>query len=204
MKPYFLFSILLFSFSSAYLNAEVLNFDVSGYNRQLFKYNDVCKEMGIKHLLIVEPLDPLHIDCMGKRVSIKKFCLKKLDQSLKQKFLRGYVNKKLNEVVCETGDEAFVSIGCDKRDKHFCKDPTKGCSQLKSIYAHAHEVDYHSFIKKDVDDVLNCYFSFPVRMRAAKVREVFAPLPFEEEPVIDKDIFKFDKVQKRYLKNPKP
>lgn len=159
----------------------------------------------MKHLLLVEVLDPLHIDCMGNKVSVKDFCLKKLDDSQKEKFLRGYVNSKLGEVACEMGDEALVSIGCDKRDKNFCKEPAVGCSRLKKIYAHAHEVDYHSFIKKDVDDVLNCYFSLPLHMKAAKVKEVFDPLPFEEKPIIDRDIFEFDRNPKRYLnKKTKP
>jgi hypothetical protein len=181
--------------------AEVLKFDISGYKRDLHKYEEVCKEMGIKHLLLVEPIDPLHLDCMGNRISVKKFCLKKLGGEKKERFLRGYINKKLGEVVCEMGDEALVSIGCDKRDKHFCKEPAKGCAKLKKVYAHAHEVDYHSFIKKDVDNVLNCYFSLPIHMKAAKVKEVLDPLPFEEEPIIDKDIFGFDHNPKRYLQN---
>ena len=161
--------------------------------------------MGIKHLLLVEPLGPLQLDCMGNKVSIKKFCLKKLDETKRDRFLRGYINKKLGEVVCEMGDEALVSIGCDKRDKHFCKKPAEGCAKLKGVYAHAHEVNYHSFIKKDVDNVLNCYFSLPLHMKAAKVKEVLNPLPFEEEPIIDKDIYEFDLNPKRYLqKNKSP
>ena len=159
--------------------------------------------MGVNHLLLVEVIDPLHVDCMGNKISVKSFCLKKLEKDQKDKFLRGYINTKLGEVVCEMGNEALVSIGCDKRDKHFCKEPAKGCSKLKNVYAYAHEVDYHSFIKKDVDNVLNCYFSLPLHMKAASIKKDQGFLPFEEEPVIDKDIFKFDHNPKSYLKKKK-
>jgi hypothetical protein len=186
--------IFLFILSVPTSFSEVLKFDVSGYKRELFSYKEVCEEMGVKHLVMIEVLDPVHLDCMGKKVNVKNFCLKKVNNG---NFIRGYINSKLSEVACEMGREAFVSIGCDKRDKHFCKNPIKGCEKLNRIFAHSHALNHYSFNEKDVDNVLNCYFSLPVKLKQAKVKEVAYP-PFKQEPVIDDDIFEFDKVQKRF------
>lgn len=141
---------------------------------------------------MVDVLDPIHLDCMGEKVSVKDFCLKKIN---KEQFIRGYINSKLNEVACEMGSEAFLSIGCDKRDKHYCQNPIEGCRKLNKIFAYSHTLNHHSFNEKDVDNVLNCYYSLPVKLKQAKVRELPYP-PFEQEPVIDEDLFEFDKVQK--------
>lgn len=190
MKPFFL---ILF-FISPSIFAEVLKFDITGYNRKLFSYKDVCQEMGAKHLLIIDVISPLELDCMGKRVSVKDFCLKKVNP---QKFLRGYVSTKLKEVTCEMGDEALLSLACNKQDRRFCDKPQAGCEQLQKIYAFGHSLDHFSYNEKDVDDILNCYFSRPIKYKQAKVKEVYTPFE-EEDAIIDNDIFKFDKVQKDY------
>lgn len=188
MKP---FLFLLFLISSP-LFAEVIKFDITGYDRKLYSYKEVCKEMGGKHLLIIDVISPLELDCMGKRVSVKDFCLKKVDP---EKFLRGYVSTKLKEVTCEMGEEALLSLACNKQDRRFCDKPQAGCEQLQKIYAHGHSLDHFSYNEKDVDDILSCYFARPVKLKQAKVKEVFEPFK-EEDPIIDKDLFKFDKVQK--------
>jgi|GEM_PF-567465 len=183
------FLIFLTIFTSSLSFAEVLKFDVSGYKRELYSYKLVCEKMGLKHLLMIDVIDPSNLDCMGKKVSIKKFCLQEVGES---KFLRGYINTKLSEVVCEKGNKAFLSIGCDKRDKRYCKAPMDGCMKLGKFFAHSHKLSHHSFVEKDVDNVLNCYFDFP------ELKKPVEKWSFKEPEVIDKDIFAFDKVQKEY------
>lgn len=174
------------------LQAEVLNFKVTGYKRSLHKYTDICKAMGIEHTLLIDVKDPIRLDCMGTIVHMKDFCK---TQPRKGKLLRGYLNQKLQEGVCEFGTAALVSIGCDKRDKKYCENPNQGCNKLQKIYSQELTLDYHSFIEKDVDDVLNCYYSLPVEEKKIDISKV--PLPFQEKDVIDRDIFAFDKVKKR-------
>ncbi len=151
--------------------------------------------MGVKHLLLVDVINPIELDCMGKKVSIKDFCLKKVK---KDKFLRGYVNSKFKEVKCEMGDEAVLSLACNKEDRAFCKDPEKGCKKLLKAYAHSHTLNHYSYIEKDVDEVLNCFYSHPDNLKQVKLEKEYRPYK-EEELVIDKDLFKFDKVQNRPL-----
>lgn len=149
-----LISIIVFLFSG--LRAEVLKLDVSGRSDEYFSFQEACETMGHKHNLLIEHPDLLTLDCMNKKIFVKDFCLKKI--STEKNLLRGYVQPKLKEVVCESGQQVILSIACDKRDKKYCKDPIKGCQELQSIYAHSLKLYHHSFLEKDVDDVLNCYF----------------------------------------------
>jgi hypothetical protein len=190
VKPFFIVFLFYFSFP---LQAEVLKFDIVGYQRDLYSYSEVCKKMVSEHMILVSVKDPATLDCMGTAVKIKSFCEK---HGRKQDFLRGYANTKLQEVTCEYGKKAFLSLGCDKAHKHFCQIPQKGCEELKKVYADSLEIENHAFIEKDVDNVLNCYF-------AAKVKEqpeiITRPVrPWEEKEVIDRDMFEFSKVQKDF------
>ncbi|MCR9205990.1 MAG: hypothetical protein NXH75_15510, partial [Halobacteriovoraceae bacterium] len=173
------------------LNAEVLNFKITGYKRSLHKYSEICKAMGVRHTLLVDVRDTVRLDCMGTVVHMKDFCK---SQPRKGKLLRGYLNTKLQEGVCEFGTAAMVSIACDKRDKKYCAKPEMGCGWLQKVYSHELTLDYHSFIEKDVDNVLNCYYSKPIEEKKIDISKV--PLPYKEKEVIDRDIFAFDKVKK--------
>lgn len=144
------------------------------------------------HMLLVSVKNPAALDCMGKEVRISQFCEEKVE---KKNFLRGYVNTKLEEVTCEYGLKAFLSLGCDKSHKRFCREPEKGCLSLRGVYAKSLELDHHAFVEKDVDDVLNCYYGVP---EVEKVKSISRPLrEWEMEPVIDKDIFEFSKVKNK-------
>ncbi|PIP95210.1 MAG: hypothetical protein COW00_13750 [Bdellovibrio sp. CG12_big_fil_rev_8_21_14_0_65_39_13] len=151
------FSLILFFFLSSCLRAEVLKHDVIARDEQYIAFNDVCEFMGHKHNLIIEHDSLTTLDCMGSKVNVFEYCLKKYGKE--KKILRGYIQTKLKEVVCESGEQVTLSIGCDKRDQHFCKDPIKGCEELRKIYAYSLTLFHHSFIPKDVDDGLNCYYS---------------------------------------------
>lgn len=189
----YIFLILIFSLSSP-LCAEVLKFDITGYKRDLYTYKAVCQEMGHKNLLLVEPKNVMHMDCMGEVVNIRSFCQR---VSPKETFLRGYINEKMKEVVCMHGKSAFLSIGCDKRDKVYCESPKEGCLRLNRIYAYSHQLEYHSFIEKDVDNVLNCHFQKKTTKLVKKPRFV---IPGEEPPVIEADLFSGKKVKKSDVK----
>lgn len=194
-----LFILLSFLGFGLPLYSEVLKFDVTGYKRDIYSYKAVCKEMGHKELLLVAPKNVMHMDCMGKIVNITDFCLKVGPQ---KNFLRGYINEKMKEVVCTRGKSAFLSIGCDKRDKVYCEEPLEGCKRLNKVYASSHVLGYHAFIEKDVDNVLNCFFQEPAPKKVAKPRFV---IPGEEPPVIGPDLFGRKNIKKsdiEYLSTP--
>ncbi len=170
--------------------AEVLKFDIVGYQRKLFSYKEVCQKMVSKHMLLVSVKNPAVLDCMGKEVKVSDFCQDKVE---KKNFLRGYANTKLEEVTCEYGVKAFLSLGCDKAHKSFCEDPEKGCTSLKKVYAHSLELDHHAFLEKDIDNVLNCYYGHP---EVKKAEIIGRPVrEWEMDPIIDTDLFEFSKSQ---------
>jgi len=194
----FLFSLLFLFFTNA-PGAEVLKFDITGYKRELFSYKQVCEKMGHKDLLLVEPKNVMHMDCMGEIVNIKEFCAQ---VTPKEDFLRGYINLKMKEVVCTRGKAAFLSIACDKRDKVYCEKPKEGCERLNKVYAAGHELEYHTFIEKDVDNVLNCFFQVAAVEKKKKPRFI---IPGEEETVIEPDLFSRKEIKKssiEYLNAP--
>ena len=172
----------------------MLDFDITGYKRSLHSYQDICKGLGIKHVLLVEVKDTLRLDCMGKILHIFDFCRK---QPKKGNFLRGYINKKLHEGVCEYGKATHLSLACDKKDNKFCIDPKAGCEKLRRYYSSELQLDHHSLIEKDVDNILNCYYS---KEEEIKVETSDSVLPFNEKEVIDRDLFSFEKVKKSSTK----
>ncbi len=171
---------------------EVLKYDITGYDRTLHSYKEVCEKLGHKELLMIDYVDALHLDCMGTKISVKDFCLK---DKQKKNLLRGFVNPRLKEVTCQYGTAAFVSIACDKRDKHLCSKPKQGCEKLNEIYALSHKLFEYSFVEKDVDNVLNCMYQ---RKDIPEIEKVTTKilLPYQEKEVIDRDIFAYDQVKK--------
>ena len=149
-----IFFAFFFLFSAS---GEVLQYQVSGLQKKRFEYKEVCKELGIQHLLMVHPINTRKLDCMGTEVDVALFCEQRFGGN--KEFLRSYVNKNMEEVVCELGKSVTLSIGCDKKDKKWCKQPPRSCNKLKDYYARNLELVYNSHLKKDVDDVLNCYYT---------------------------------------------
>jgi hypothetical protein len=137
---------------SELIAAKVLKFEIFQKKRQLFQYKEACTKMGLKHQLLSGAVNTLTLDCMGKEVRVQDFCLKVLDKEVN--FLRGYINKKMNEIVCEAGKSARLSILCDKKDKKYCKRPKKSCQKFRKTYAYDLKLDHHSVL----ENILNCHY----------------------------------------------
>ena len=189
---FLIFVLLFFSLTN---NAEVLKYDITGYKRTLHTYKDVCEKFGHKELLIIDVTNPIELDCMGYKVSIKDFCQKDELPPNGVSLLRGYVNQRMSEVVCEYGKSAFLSLSCDKKTGHYCKTAETGCSRLNDIYAYNHQLFEASVVEKKGQKVLSCLYERGEAKNTAEVTTKIL-LPFQEEEVIDKDIFAFDKVRK--------
>ena len=138
------------------LRAEVLKLDITSRHEEYVPFKEACEFMCFKHNLLIEFPDLHTLDCMNNKFAVKDFCIKKFGSEYK--ILRGYVQPKLKEVACESGEQVMLSLACDKRDRDYCKDPKKGCEKLRETYAYSLKLYHHSFLEKDVDDVLNCYY----------------------------------------------
>ncbi|MCP4912517.1 MAG: hypothetical protein GY909_05315 [Oligoflexia bacterium] len=155
MNKKILISLLFFVLSLGAW-AKLLKHQITDRSRSIFTYHQVCMANGVKHLPLVSALNTYELDCMGKTVNVQEFCQNKFKDD--PKLLRGFISKKLKEVVCEKGSMLEVSLSCDKKHLPFCKNPKMGCLNLKNIFAFNHKVEFVSFVKKDVDDQLNCIF----------------------------------------------
>lgn len=114
--------------------------------------------MGFKELLMIDIVNSTTIDCMTDKVTAKEFCQKKLkDDKL---FVRGFVDKKKEEVVCQKGHNVLLSLSCDEKHLFYCsKSSKKGCLALKRHFAINHEFIHSSILREKDIHILNCYYS---------------------------------------------
>lgn len=106
------------------------------------------------HTLFADPIDTHHMDCMSRKVNIKKFCLSQR-KIFKSPFLRGYINIKMKEAVCEAGTAMRLSVSCQEKLELCKNEPKKSCLNLKGLYAHDLEMNYAN----KTDEKLNCFFA---------------------------------------------
>ena len=128
--------------------------DIAGKKRYYTEYKKVCEKLGIKHSLIVEPIDTHTMDCMSRHVNIKKFCMSQKG-IFKSPFLRGYINTKMKEVVCEAGTAMKLSMKCNKYPQYCKTKPIESCKKLKSLYAE----DLESKYATKLDGEIHCYYA---------------------------------------------
>jgi hypothetical protein len=96
---------------------------------------------------------------MGKSVDVQKFCHKEWGKE--PKYLRGYVNQKMKEVVCELGNAAKLNYRCQSKDS--CSSPQKSCLKLKKAFARNLKLEYFSLTDLEKEVRLNCYFTAVVK-----------------------------------------
>ena len=134
-------------------HAAILKHDISSIQNHDFTFREMCETMGSKNLEMISANSLSEIDCMGKTFKSIDFCLKKLP--LDKGLTRGIVDEKNKKIICETSTSVMLSISCDERDIKYCRDPKKGCEELKKIFAHSLELVHSSILEKKI----NCYFS---------------------------------------------
>ena len=142
-----------------YLEAKVVKYIPSGLKQKSWSVEKACEIMGHKNPLMVDMLNIAWIDCMGNRVSAKKFCLKMMPKKDKKIFfMRGLVDMKKKEMICYQGHSAVLSLECDKTHGRYCKDKKTGCDELKEHYAYGLDTIRSVVRKKKNVFLLNCYY----------------------------------------------
>ena len=128
------------------------------YNAQkeIFGFQEVCKNMLNKEISLVDVDSVGQLDCMGTKVSVRKFCLKKYFQD--HDFVRGYVDRKNQNVTCLKAKKVEIAYKCKKGDE-LCREPKKGCTQLRDVLAINHVRADYKIIKKETGEELNCEFA---------------------------------------------
>ncbi len=137
--------------------SKVLGHRVLSQKNINYTFKDVCLEIGVKDSLLLEAVDNHRLDCMGQIVKVGPFCQRKMAKN--KFFTRGYINRKMGEVICEAGAQVRLKIECDERDGKYCHSPKSGCDRLKSLFASRHDLNHFSVDSFDKKKVLNCHFS---------------------------------------------
>ncbi len=145
-------SILFISMGLGTTQARLLQNDVTGKETVTLNFKEACMLLGHTDLLLVDPVGRDQLDCMGKNIKIIDSCLKKKERE----FLKAYILEK--EVVCEYGKQVILSLSCDERDKHYCKDPQKSCEKLKELFAKNLNLMRQALVERSEGKVLNCFF----------------------------------------------
>ena len=127
--------LLLFTFSTF---ANVTSELVTGADRKLFSFKEVCDSFGVKDVLLRSKASSTKIDCMGKEFPISRFCEKKFSNT--SNYTKARFDIVDGQVTCHFSDTVILELVCDKKYAKFCKNTKKSCEDLKQEFAYALEV----------------------------------------------------------------
>ncbi len=158
-------TLLLFSSLSF---AGVIKDDVATTEKARFDFKTVCSKMVTHESPLIEVVSGTELDCMGKKISVNKFCEKEMVQD--PYYLRAYVDRDMKEVVCHSGKKVLFKYQCVKlTDRSLCESAAKNsCTQIKEKLAKSLDLVHASTTKNEKGiKELNCYFeSLPLRERS--------------------------------------
>jgi hypothetical protein len=148
--------------------ANVIQDDVSTTEKLSFSFKEACQKMVSHETPLIEIVSGTELDCMGKKIAVGDFCEKVLAHD--PYYLRGYVDRVTEQVVCHSGKKVLFKYQCVKlADKHFCQNtPKNSCELIKSKLAKRLDL-VHSSITQNPKGIkeLNCYFeSLPLKEKS--------------------------------------
>jgi hypothetical protein len=160
--------ILLFFILSFSLQASVIQDDVSTTEKATFSFKHVCQKMVAHESPLIEVVSGTELDCMGKKISVAEFCDKELAQD--PYYLRAYIDKDLEQVICHSGKKVLFKYQCVKlAEKHLCEASAKlSCLLIKEKLAKRLDLIHSSHTQnpKGIKE-LNCYFeSLPLKEKS--------------------------------------
>ncbi len=153
---YLIFLQALFSF------AHIVQDDVTIVNKFPHKFYEVCKQSGYPDSPLIDVVSGTEIDCMGRKVDVSEFCDKSL--AADPYYLRAFIDKMKNEVVCITGKKVIFRYQCVKlSDRAICsKNARDSCTDVHKRLARRLELIHASYIRTDKGiKQLDCFFELP-------------------------------------------
>jgi len=142
---------------SKYTHSKVLDVWVGNQSSQHYLAKEICAHSGIRDVMLATVIDHHYVDCMGKKISTKNFCLSKKST----KFLRtiGFIEE--NKIVCHYGSQVRLTLSCTRQYRKFCQNSKKACQQLRGVYAHDLRLDHHGVGPSEgrSENLLRCHFS---------------------------------------------
>lgn len=147
------FILFLFFIQLSY--AAVLKNDVGVLKRKSFSLKQACEKSGLKDNLLVDAINSTTLDCMGRELSVRKFC-----QNIESdgwQLLRGFVSESKSQVYCEYGETVSLTLSCDKEHYQYCQNAKKGCDELREVFAMTLNLMHSSLTGRPKN--LNCHYS---------------------------------------------
>lgn len=141
--------VLLFSLFTSLVFATVVQDDIQTTDKLRFPFKAVCLKMVTHESPLIEVVSGTELDCMGKKISVSRFCEKEMIQD--PYYLRGYVDQKSKEVVCVSGKKVNFKYQCVKlSDRRLCEDvPRNSCLMVKEKLAYRLDLVHSSYSKND-------------------------------------------------------
>lgn len=148
--------------------ANVVQDDVNTTEKLSFSFKEACQKMVSHETPLIEVVSGTELDCMGKKITAGQFCEKELAHD--PYYLRGYVDRVTERVVCHSGKKVIFKYQCVKlSDKHLCQNTAKNsCGVIKEKLAKRLDL-VHSSITQNSKGIkeLNCYFeSLPLKEKS--------------------------------------
>lgn len=154
--------MLLFPFLAI---AHIVQDDVSVSEKTRHSLKQVCTKMGHVDSPLIEVDSGTQIDCMSKKVDVGTFCEKEM--AADPYYLRAYIDKEKNEVVCVSGKKVIFKYLCVKiSDKAMCSGEAKpACEFIQKKLARRLDMVHSSFVRNEKGiKQLNCFFeSLPLK-----------------------------------------
>jgi len=153
-----MFTLILYFFSSLSFS-HIIQDDVLIVEKKYFTFNYVCKKSFPTDSPLIEVLGGTQLDCMGRKLNVSNFC----DNELRSDpyYLRAYIDKNKNEVICLTGKKVIFKFVCAKlTDRKICTLNSKtACLKIQEKLAKRLDIVHASFIKNEKSmKQLNCTF----------------------------------------------
>jgi hypothetical protein len=145
--------------------AHIIQDDVSVTEKSRHSLKYVCSKSGYPDAPLIEIVSGTKLDCMSKKVEVGDFCEKEL--ATDPYYLRAYVDKDKQEVVCVSGKKVLFKYLCVKlSDRDLCStEASKACRYIQGKLAKRLDVVHSAFLTnpKGIKQ-LNCFFeSLPLR-----------------------------------------
>jgi hypothetical protein len=144
--------------------SHVIQDDVATTEKSSHSFKSVCAKLVTHEAPLIEVISGTELDCMGKKVNVGVFCEKEL--AADPYYLRAFIDKEKNEVVCVSGKKVLFKYLCVKlSDKALCSQSAKeSCKFIQSKLAKRLDMIHSSYVKNEKGiKQLNCFFeSLPI------------------------------------------
>lgn len=151
--------IFAFLFLPLFTFAHIIQDDVSSIEKTRFSFKYACSKSGHPDSPLIEVVSGTTLDCMSRKIEVSDFCYKELAQD--PYYLRGYVDKTKQEVVCVSGKKVIFKYLCVKlSDKAMCGAKAEvTCKYIQKKLARRLDLVHSSFVNNEKGvKQLNCFF----------------------------------------------